>query len=210
MTFRGEQEKIWGKSGSYKFYWSWGRGIHRSKWFAHFLKHYQFSSIFEVGCNSGRNIKYILEEFDVKAGGLDINNAAVIEAQKLVPKAKFTCESAYDMDTSEKYDIIFTMGTMIHIPPGGIQKVVENCINKANKYIIHMEQIGRDVIINAPKKMRPTSKIKKKFRWAPNLPRIYSKRGFKLEVKPMQGRCVGRDLTHIVVVDLNKKRKATK
>jgi hypothetical protein len=86
------------------------------------------------------------------------------------------------MDIIDKWDIVFTMGVMIHIPPDGIEKAIDNCFAKANKYVVHAETMGEDKIINGPIELNPTKKVKEKFQWWPNLVDRYKKRGGKIIV----------------------------
>jgi hypothetical protein len=161
-------------------YWNDTNLIERSKWFAKELKKYEFSSIFEVGMYNGRNLKYIHDEFpDVKLGGLDVNEAALDFAKEVLPpNTEFNLTDAINMDTYNKYDIVFTHGVLMHIPPAGISKVIDGCIKKAKKYVIHLERRGnRNYILRGPEGIRP-EKICDEFRWEPEISTLYKERGY--------------------------------
>lgn len=183
MYQRDKQGKIWADQtiDRVSAYWSYPNFTKRAKWLAEQLKQYKFGSVFEVGLFSGRNLKIIKEAFPkIKIGGIDINGTAINFAKEKLPDAELSTCSIYDMDTSNKWDIVLTMGVMIHIPPDGIDKAVYNCFQKASKYVVHAETVGNDKIINGPAALKPSNKIKEKMQWWPNLSYRYKKLGGKI------------------------------
>lgn len=200
MTLYNEQEGLWRDRDTANFYWNWKGGMRRSKWFAKKVKKYNITSIFEVGCNSGRNLKEIIDKIDIRVGGIDINSEAIKKAKIMIPAGNFICGSIYDMDIEDKYDLVFTMGTMIHIPPDKIMLAIQNCIEKSNKIIVHMERLGQDKIINGPKYMKPSGKISKKLLWNPNLNKMYQELGFKTNLKILPSHLRADDMRHILVI----------
>lgn len=204
MNYHQKQEKIWSARNTANFYWSWHTGRKRSKWFTRFLRRYDFDSIFEAGCNSGRNLWYIKEKFDCEIGGIDINENAIQLASEKMPKGRFEVCSLYDMDV-EPYDIVFTMGTMIHIPPNGIDRVIDHCIKKASKYVIHIEANSKNSkVLNGPRHLKP-KRVKPKFLWRPNLVQKYTDLGFKVSGGKIPSKLASEDLTHIIVIDVGSR-----
>jgi len=178
-----KQLKVWaGQSASrVESYWNYPSCIKRSEWFSRQLEQYEFSSIFEVGVFSGRNLKYIADVFTkVRIGGIDVNAEAIKFAKDKLPAAELDLCSVYDVDTDDKWDIVFTVGVMIHIPPDGIEKAIDKCLEKASKFVIHMESISNDNIINGPAEVNPSNKIKNKLQWWPDLVKRYKSRGYDI------------------------------
>lgn len=203
MGLKEEQANFW-RNKDYsesKRYWYTERHRKRRKWFAIRLKEYEFESAYEVGCNSGRNLWYIENKMPGKRlGGLDINHHAIEMATKMLPQAEFHIKDICDIDTENKYDLVFTSGVLCHIPPGHIYEVIKKCISKANNYVMHMETQGVDKIINGPKELNPTKKVSRRFRCVHNYARIYRELGYKVSV------CTAyngeEDAEHLIVADV--------
>jgi trans-aconitate methyltransferase len=122
MKQKDIQGKLWADQTTEKIsaYWEYPNFAKRAKWLAEQLKQYKFESIFEVGLFSGRNLKIMKDAFPkIKIGGIDINETAIKLAKEKIPEAYLKSCSVYDMDIHDKWDIVFTMGVMIHIPPIG-------------------------------------------------------------------------------------------
>jgi SAM-dependent methyltransferase len=203
MDERFIQQEIWNNCKKFDRYANGRVGIKRSMWFVNQIEELNVSSIFEVGCFVGRNLKYINQAYpEIKLGGLDINAESLEYARKEVPNAKLQHMSVYDMD-DECWDLVFTMGVLIHIPPDGIEDVIKKCIKKANKYIIHIDRQGSGDILMGREEFNP-KKTHDKFHWAPDIKGIYKKFGYDATVK-----CVPEELnrggaTHIVIVKKDK------
>lgn len=180
MNNRRAQEYIWENMPLSEAERYLEKGAHRkrSKFFAAMLLDYDFQSIYEVGVNSGRNLDYILRYSPDKiVGGIDINKDAIALAKENLPDAHLECGSIYNLDIDKKYDIVFTSGLLLHIFPEDVKNVIYNCIKKSNKYVMHMETQGQDIIINGPKELKPTNKVSRKLRCVHNYARIYSELG---------------------------------
>jgi len=201
MDTKEQQANFWKAKGPTEAerYWKTERHRKRRKWFAARLKRYDFESIYEVGCNSGRNLWYVENKLPGKRlGGLDINSHAINLAREMVPQAEFHNIDICDMDVEDKYDIVFTSGVLLHIPPSHIYEVIEKCIQKANKYVMHMETQGPDEIINGPKELHPTKKVSDRFRCTHNYIKIYKKLGLKAKYKTAW--FGEEDARHLIVV----------
>lgn len=203
MNVGKNAENIWaGKGRAAEQYWSWETGKQRSIWLVNKLKGLNFSSIFEVGILGARNLKYIAESFPVvKIGGLDVSEESIRFAKEKIPQGQFQVKSAYDIDKLEqKWDIIFTMGTAIHLHPALFDEFIGKLIGMTNKYIIHVEQIGSGYVINGPKELNPTSKITEKIRWVPNIVKSYERFGKKVDVEMLPPKIKGTDCTHFCLI----------
>ena len=136
------QAKHWAKKdlNIIKSYWTSPPATKRSKWFVEQLKSVNnFASICEVGFFSGRNLHYIYQSFPaVSVAGIEINQKAVDFAKKKLPKADLRRMDLHDFRSMDKtFDIVFTSGVMIHVPPDEIAEVLSSFVMKANKYVIH-------------------------------------------------------------------------
>lgn len=200
---RETQQKLWASQSDavVKEYWDFSGEVGlRTDWFVKQLHDYDFSSIYEVGMFSGRNLYKIQNEFpDVKVGGCDINDEAIRFAKDKLPNAEILYESIYDLDESKKWDIVFTMGVLIHIPQDGFELAINKMIAKANNYVIHIERTGSGVTINGPKELNPVKKIRDKFMWYPNLEKAYNNLGLNVTQIALPKSVSSGELTLVVV-----------
>ena len=160
-------------------YWTSPPATRRSLWFCEQLKQFDFDSIFEVGFFSGRNLHYINKSFNAKIAGLEVNPKAVGFAREKLNSTELYEMDLHDIDTiADKYDIVFTSGVLIHVPPEHIESAVIKMINRANKYVMHIEHNGNNEVVAGPKNLNPTYKVSDQIQFAPDLISVYRKLGF--------------------------------
>jgi ubiquinone/menaquinone biosynthesis C-methylase UbiE len=91
-------------------------------------------SVLEVGCNRGDN----LEAFTCEAVGVEPNAHAREEAEE----AGFTvwAGTAHELPApNNSFDLVFTMGVLIHIPPNMLSRSLREIHRVAGKYILAVE-----------------------------------------------------------------------
>lgn len=198
------QESVWANESNAEHYWQ--AHSHRSKWFAERIPA-GIKSVFEVGCSSGRNLKFILERHPhLKVGGIDINASSIESARARIPNGNFIVGSIYDNSwVEEKYDMIFTSGVMLHIIPSKIDDVINKILRKAKLYISHMETNGTNKILNWHAESRPSDKITSKLCWEPNIMDIYHQKGVKAEIQNIP--CGETDAKHHIYINLKGKQE---
>jgi SAM-dependent methyltransferase len=191
------QERIWEHEDNAKHYWDYHS--QRSKWFASKIDQ-SVKSVFEVGCNSGRNLRFILDARpDIKVGGVDINQKAIDLAIKNIPEGEFTWDSIYNNNwVAEKYDLVFTSGVLLHIVPEKIEELIANIVNKSNRFVMHMETVGDGSIL------KENSGDGNKLYWFPDIKSIYNKLGYNPDI--INSPCGGQDASNLVTLDLLQKQ----
>lgn len=203
---RASQSDHWKKDknlNTIESYLSSPPAIERSKWFAEQLAPYEFDSIFEVGVFAGRNIKYIKESFpSVHTAGLEINPKAVRFAREKVGMGKeLLCMDAHDMGSiSEKFDIVFTSGVLIHFMPEDVKGMLEKMLKMSNKYVMHIEQLGQGNLTAGPKHMKPSYKVSGQMQWDVNLIDIYKELGYDANVVKLPDSCKTNGAAELIVV----------
>ncbi len=96
-------------------------------------------SVFEIGCNLGKNIEVLsdlLPDADINA--VEINAKAAKIAQERVKATISNC-SIFEFNTTEQYDLVFTVTVMIHINPELLDSLYEKIYKMSKKYIIIAE-----------------------------------------------------------------------
>ncbi len=110
------------------------------------IKNIDINSLFEIGCNRGLNLIAINNiNKNISLNGLEINEKAynILIKHKLCNK--LYNDSIYNFDSSDKFDLVFTKGVLIHINPDKLNIVYEKMYNLSNKYILIAEYYSRDV-----------------------------------------------------------------
>jgi SAM-dependent methyltransferase len=202
------QSEHWAKQKPKESYWTNVPAVRRSKWFAEQLKDYEFDTILEVGCSAGRNLKYILERFgDVSVFGIDVNAKAIESAKANIPKERsvFKVNDLYNINNFDRdYDIIFSSGVLIHVPPANLKSIIDVLVLGAPKYIMHIEHLGNNEVVTGPKNLNPTYAVKEQMQWAPDLIGIYRDLGYEPIVMPLPDDCKTNGAAELIVIDIKK------
>ncbi len=98
---------------------------------------YNPKKVLEVGCNKG--IQNILWFDKARGYGIDVNEEALMYNLYDIPL--WRCYgSATDIPFKDNFfDLVFTCGVLIHIPPKEIEKAMKEIIRTSNKYVLAIE-----------------------------------------------------------------------
>lgn len=98
------------------------------------------NSIAELGCNIGLNLLALNRiNKNRKLRGYEINAKAAQEAKKQNVAEIINTTVAESLETSEKFDLTFTKGVLIHINPEKLTEVYQNLFDLSNRYIMIYE-----------------------------------------------------------------------
>ena len=99
----------------------------------------QISSVLELGCNIGANLKAIeLLSPQIKLNGVEINKNAVSLARGEFPGSNIVEQSIIEPLNCPS-DLVFTKTVLIHISPEKLVNVYKNLYENALKYILVAE-----------------------------------------------------------------------
>jgi len=210
MINKESQSKHWASKdvNIIQSYWDSPPATKRSKWFAEQLSQYKFTSIFEVGFFAGRNLRYIKDGFPkVTVSGLEINvKAARFAREKLGMNANdLRCADLHDVDRHKigsTFDIVFSSGVLIHVPPEDIKSAIEIMIGLSNMYVMHIESLGKNEVSAGPKHLKPTYKVSGQMQWAPDIVSVYNTLGYEPSIIPLPDDCKTNGASELVVVEL--------
>ena len=90
----------------------------------------------------------------------------------------------------------------MHIHPDFVKDIIQKCVLKANKFVIHMETQGVDKILNGPREICPENKVSRKVLCVHNYDKIYSELGLSASIKTIT--CPEEDAQHIISVKVGK------
>ena len=143
MDYQTEQEIFWaGDFGDEYISRNRSSGLLHSKvamWSQMIRSANRVSSIKELGCNIGLNLKalnHLRPEYQLS--GVEINQSAATEAQRL-GIASIKCGTITEPLSDPKADLTFTAGVLIHINPERLPIVYDNLVSLSSRYILVAE-----------------------------------------------------------------------
>ena len=106
----------------------------------------QFETLLEVGTGFGWNLAYLKERFPTKTFvGCDFSDSQLAKAKELHSnQIRFEYGDATKLpyDTAS-FDVVITVGCLIHIPPRSIHRAADELQRVAGSYLIVMEEDRR-------------------------------------------------------------------
>lgn len=116
-------------------------GDHRRRFWGDVLDLTLPESVLEVGCNLGANLRSITDHAVCSSvTGLDINELALRELRRRVPAARPVLGLARHLPfSSEAFDLVFTMGVLIHQPDESLADVLAGMVHAARRWILCAE-----------------------------------------------------------------------
>lgn len=98
----------------------------------------KFDSVCEVGCNIGNNLSRL--KGLCLSYGVDINENAIKKGLEKYPFIKFVKGSIYEIPLQDNsFDLVFTRGVLIHIPPEDRKQALKELKRISKKYIVNIE-----------------------------------------------------------------------
>jgi len=113
--------------------------------------------VLEVGCNYGENLAYLGSVCkDAELFGIDISEEAIQMAEKRNPGPDYSVSSVYDLPFKKgEFDLVFTMGVMIHLHPNRIKHAIGSIAELSNRHIIHTEVATEELYAKCGKMSNP-------------------------------------------------------
>ncbi len=113
-------------------------------WNKMLLKVSNLNSILECGSNIGRHIGYLEKIYPKsKKSIIEINKKAIEINLKKNKIFRYQNNSIINSSFDEKYNLVFTMGVLIHIHPSELKKNLKKIISFSNKYILIGEYFSK-------------------------------------------------------------------
>lgn len=142
----GSRQDMWASRNDPEYLEGYSELIPIRRWLAKIVTLYHPKSVLELGCNVGANLQAIHQiDPTIELAGLDIHAPAIELAKKRLPQGQFVVGSLYDAAKlfNRKFDIVFTCGVLIHIPPDMLPVAKEQIDALARMASIHIEEHGQ-------------------------------------------------------------------
>lgn len=106
-------------------------------------------SIYEVGTNAGWNLTAINDQCDgVALYGCDVNPIAVGQARAAgLDVFQGDALEALSNFPNPTFDLVFTCGVLIHIPPATLPLVMQAIVNASAQYVLAVEYEGDETMV---------------------------------------------------------------
>jgi pseudaminic acid biosynthesis-associated methylase len=102
-------------------------------------------SVLEVGCNTGANLKWLVGG-DRTVCGIDVNEQALAELSAVLPEAAAVRARARRLPFRDgSFDMVFTMGVLIHQPIEALEEVMAEIERCSNRYVLCAEYFAETV-----------------------------------------------------------------
>jgi spore coat polysaccharide biosynthesis protein SpsF len=104
----------------------------------------QPASVLEVGSNVGGNLQWIAESVPAeRITGIDVNHKALTRLRERVPGVNAVWSSARELPFADQsFDLVFTMGVLIHQPDESLPAVMDEMVRVAGRYVLCGEYHG--------------------------------------------------------------------
>lgn len=106
----------------------------------------QLAKVLECGCNIGRNLSTLKRIAPAaKLSLIEINKESYdLAVKEIHPEYSFHGSLLQSNFANNLFDLAFTCGVLIHIPPYDLFKNIEKIYNYSRKYILLAEYFSRD------------------------------------------------------------------
>jgi pseudaminic acid biosynthesis-associated methylase len=150
--FKTEQEKFWAEDYAHEYIeknrsFDGKRGV--EAWNRMLSKAKSIDSILECGCNIGRNIKFLSEAYPfTKKSIIEISKPAFdFVTSNMELEESFNGPIIEANFKRKTFDLVFTMGVLIHIHPNDLMANARKIFDHSNKYILIGEYFNRTPVM---------------------------------------------------------------
>lgn len=162
--------------------------LHYNEEFAKFIRDLTISlrctSVLEVGCNAGNDLKLFQENIEVH--GVDSNEVIIKNAKIRVPLANFKVGKVTKLPFEDaSVDLIFTHGFFNYLDDNEVDDGIKELFRVSKKYVVNCEIFGNDNTIDEKNNRKGRNMIK---RWMNYKVKIISNVDMHEEIDPEKSR----------------------
>lgn len=148
MEFKTEQEKFWAETYARNYIAknnSFNKELGVKAWEAMLCSAEGITTVLECGCNIGRNIMFLNEvKPQARKSIIEISKPAFDFVSKQYELAQAFNGSILDSGfEQESFDLVFTMGVLIHIHPDQLLANMRKMFGYSRKYVLMGEYFNR-------------------------------------------------------------------
>ncbi len=131
-------ERLWGGTfGDAYLERNRSAGDGREPFWQNVIGSYGPESVLEVGCNVGGNLRWIAPRARGPVCGVEINPRALERLRADVPRAAGVQGRARELPFGDRsFDLVFTMGVLIHQPGASLGDVMREVVRCARRFVL--------------------------------------------------------------------------
>jgi pseudaminic acid biosynthesis-associated methylase len=120
-------------------------GGSRQQFWEKIIGTYDPERVLEIGCNVGANLQWIAQSIAPRdVYGIDINEKALKDIHAIVPGINTTCCPARELPFRDRwFDLVFTMGVLIHQPDATLPLVMAEIVRCSRKFVLCGEYFAK-------------------------------------------------------------------
>ncbi len=140
-------EQLWsGKFGDDYIDRNLQAGAHRGPFWKGLLAEFPVERVLEIGCNIGTNLQWIAQVIPAcQVYGVDINVKSLKNLHQNTPEINAMWSPARELPfRDEWFDMVFTMGVLIHQPEDSLAGVLREMFRCSRKYLVCAEYFSEE------------------------------------------------------------------
>ncbi len=118
----------------------------RSQFITDEIKKLQFSSLLEIGCGYGKQIKNLSAKNGVFITGVDFSRSQLMKAKEYCAGINLNVLEA-DSESlplkDKSFDVAFSSAVILHNEPEKAKRIISEMIRVSRKYLIHNEDVDK-------------------------------------------------------------------
>jgi pseudaminic acid biosynthesis-associated methylase len=120
----------------------------RGPFWASLLSAVRPSSVLEVGSNIGGNLQWVTKHVAPEhVAGVDVNKKALHQLRTRLPGVRAEWSTAKELPFDDRsFDLVFTMGVLIHQPEQSLPVVMDEMVRVADKYVMCGEYFDEETV----------------------------------------------------------------
>jgi len=123
-------------------------GVGRGPFWTGLLAAHPVTSVCEIGCNTGANLRWLGELIDPEGVfGVDVNHDALLEARRRFPRVNALWGLARELPLRDEFvDLAFTTGVLIHQPDDTLGQVMDEVVRVSRRFVLCGEYFSEDPV----------------------------------------------------------------
>lgn len=138
-------EQLWGgEFGDAYIERNRGAGESRGRFWGAILTEFPAQRALEVGCNTGNNLRWLVGRVP-EVYGIDVNAKAIVEVRRTLSDVNAVHAPARNLPFRDGwFDMVFTMGVLIHQPPQALPLVMSEIVRCSSRYVVCGEYFAEE------------------------------------------------------------------
>ena len=100
--------------------------------------------VLEVGCNTGANLTWLVGKVD-EVYGIDVSRKALAAVRRTLPDVNAVHAPGRSLPFRDAwFDLVFTMGVLIHQPPQSLPLVMSEIVRCSSRYVLCGEYFAEE------------------------------------------------------------------